>query len=203
MGEHGRGIPLGYYKKANQWAELIPLKITGLEKKGINNQGSAWGGGIFITFCLSSSPVSRNLSAPVTPACCSSPQEGSPGRHQDLPNTNPPERQDGENNPPEEGQIFKQKIRLLYCTFAPLQPLQKNLRRLGARSSFQPALNAHVCGKLFMRLIKMNVFIRLLSTKGKGALGREAGGVWWDEMRARALLGCSGTRWCRIAEGSK
>lgn len=29
VGEHGHGIPFGYYKKANQWAELI----TVLEKK--------------------------------------------------------------------------------------------------------------------------------------------------------------------------
>lgn len=33
VGEHGHGIPLGYYKKANQWAELIPLESTVLERK--------------------------------------------------------------------------------------------------------------------------------------------------------------------------
>lgn len=48
------------------------------------------------------------------------------------------------------------------------------------------ALNAHVCGKLFMRLIKMNVFICLRSTKERSARAR-AGGVWWDEIRACAL----------------
>lgn len=31
------------------------------------------------------------------------------------------------------------------------------------------ALSARVCGKLFMRLIKMNVFICLLSTKKRSA----------------------------------
>lgn len=83
-------------QKANQSAELIPLKNTG--EKGINNQGGARGGGIFITsfFLLHSLVLPREQkSVRFSDGCLLfNPEECSLGHHQDLPNTNPPELQD-------------------------------------------------------------------------------------------------------------
>lgn len=146
--------------------------------------------------------VSRNLSALMTAACCL-PWEMFSGHHRDLLNMNSPDRQTRKQSTRGD----KYLSRKLDFYISHVRHAWETISSPTSEIGFAPlcveisALSVHVCGKLFMHLIKMNVFICLLSTKKRSAPAK-SGDVWWDEMRA-CSSGRSGTQWCWIAEGSK